>query len=345
MKNTFRYEVIEGWEQLPAGYVHGNGHGVAVDSHDRVYLLTRHDERVIVYERDGTFVTSWGEDIFTPNVHGIEIGPDDSVYITDCGDHTVRKFNPNGEQLMVIGTSGVPSDTGYKGEKEGYKGEKKVASITQRVASITRGGPPFNQPTNVAIAANGELYVCDGYGNARVHRFAADGELIQSWGEPGTGPGQFMLPHGIYIAPDGRVLVAERENDRIQFFSADGEYLDHWTHVQRPTDICIDQDGLVYVSSLRWNVGEHSFMNGPIRHNLPGHISIFDLKGNVLLRWVSADGCAPGNFFVPHTLCVDSHGDLYVGEVTYTSGVKKGLIPPDCHTFQKFTRRGSPPKA
>jgi hypothetical protein len=330
MKHSLRYEVIDGWEKSPAGYVHGNVQGVCVDSHDRIYLLTRRDSRVIVYERDGAFVTSWGEGIFTPSVHGLEIGPDDSVYIVDDGDHTVRKFNPNGEQLMVIGTPGIPSDTGYDREKRSRK---------EKIASITHGGPPFNLPANVAVAANGEIYVTDGYGNARVHRFAADGKLIQSWGEPGTGPGQFNLPHGICIAPDGRVLVSCREADRIQFFTPDGQYLDQWTHVQRPADIYIDKDGLVYVSSLRWNVGEHSFLNGPIRHNLPGHISILDLKGSVLLRWISEDGCAPGNFFVPHATCVDSHGDLYVGEVTYTSGVSKGLVPPDCHTFQKLARK------
>jgi hypothetical protein len=252
------------------------------------------------------------------------------VYTSDLGDHTVRKFTPEGEQLMVIGTPGVPSDTGFDSERG--------------LTSITRGGKPFNQPANIAIARNGDVYVADGYGNCRVHRFTPDGKLIQSWGAPGTAPGQFMMPHSICVAPDGRVLVGDRENDRIQFFTGDGEYLDQWTHVQRPTDIFIDRDGLVYVTSLRWNVGERSFRNGPIRYNLPGHISILGLDGSVLLRWVSADGCAPGNFFVPHAACVDSHGDLYVGEVTYTSGVSTGLVPPDCHTFQKFTRKGSPPK-
>ena len=330
MKNGFRFEVIEGWEQLPPGYVHGNVQGVRVDSHDRVYLVTRKDPRVIVYERDGTFVASWGESIFTPNVHWIEIGQDDSVYTSDLGDHTVRKFTPKGEQLMVLGTPGVPSDTGFDSKKG--------------LTSITRGGEPFNQPANIGIARNGELYVADGYGNARIHRFTPEGKLIQSWGSPGTAPGQFMMPHAICVAPDGRILVGDRENDRIQFFTKDGEYLDQWTHVQRPTDIFIDRDGLMYVTSLRWNVGERSFRNGPIRHNLPGHISIFAPDGSVLLRWISADGCAPGNFFVPHAACVDSHGDLYVGEVTYTSGVSKGIVPPDCHTFQKFTRKGSPPR-
>lgn len=329
MIHGFAYEVIDNWEQLPPGYVHRDVDGVAVDSRDRVYLLTRGDARVIVYEPDGTFITAWGEDIFTPRTHGITIGPDDAVYTTDDGDHTVRKFTPDGKQLMVIGTPGVASETGYDA-KEG-------------LPSIARSGPPFNRPTGIAIAANGEIYVSDGYGNARVHRFTPEGELIQSWGEPGTGPGQFNLPHGICLTDDGRVLVADRENDRIQFFSSDGEYLDQWTHVQRPTDICIDQDGLIHVSSLWWRVGEKSFTNGPIRHDLPGHINVFDPEGNVLLRWVSADRCAPGNFLAPHSLCIGSNGDLYVGEVTYTFGVSRGVAPPDCHTFQKFERKGFSP--
>ena len=319
-----RYEVVEGWEKLPPGYVHRDVDGVAVDSQDRVYLMTRGDARVIVYERDGSFVASWGEGIFTPRTHGITIGPDDLVYTVDDGDHTVRKFTPEGKQLMMIGIPGVASDTGYDGKS---------------LQSITRGGPPFNRPTNVAIAPGGDLYVADGYGNARVHRFTAEGKWIQSWGEPGTGPGQFNLPHGIRVAPDGRVLVADRENDRIQFFSPDGRYLDQWTHVQRPTDISIDRDGLVHVSELWWRVGQTSFVHGPIKHDLPGRVSVLDLLGNVLLRWTSADRSAPGNFIAPHALCTDSRGDLFVGEVTYTFAVQHGLVPPDAHTFQKFVRR------
>jgi hypothetical protein len=319
-----RFEVIEGWERLPAEYVHRDVDGVATDSRDRVYLLTRGDARVIVYERDGTFVTSWGENVFTPRTHGITIGPGDSVWTVDDGDHTVRKFTPDGKQLMIIGTPGVASDTGYDGKT---------------VKSITRGAPPFNRPTDAAIAPNGDLYVADGYGNARVHHFRADGKLIRSWGEPGTGPGQFHLPHAVLVARDGRVLVADRENDRIQFFSPEGEYLDQWTHVQRPTDIYIDRDGLVYVSELWWRVGQSSFVHGPIKYDLPGRLSVFDLEGNVLLRWCSADRCAAGNFIAPHCVCVDSRGDLYVGEVTYTFAVKNNLVPPDAHTFQKFVRK------
>jgi len=325
MAPTVKYEVVEGWEKLPSGYVHRDVVGATVDSKDRVYILTRGEPRIIVYEQNGTFLRSWGEGVFTDRTHGITIGPDGFIYTVDDGDHTVRKFTPEGKQVMLIGSPGVASDTGYDPQKG--------------LSSILRGGPPFNRPTNVAVAPNGDLYVTDGYGNARVHRFSGDGQLILSWGEPGTKPGQFMLPHGIWVTGDGRVWVADRENDRIQIFNLKGEFLDQWTHVQRPTDIFVDGEGLFYVSCLWWQVGQKSPLHGPIRHDLPGHITVLDGEGNILLRWISSDRCAPGNFVAPHGLCVDSHGDVYVGEVTYTFGVKRGVVPPNCHTFQKFARK------
>jgi hypothetical protein len=317
------YTVVEGWEQLPHGFTHRDVCGVAVDSRDRVYVLTRDDPRVIVYESDGRFVKSWGETVFTNRTHGITVGPDDFVYCVDDGDHTVRKFTPDGELLMTIGTPGVPSDTGYDG---------------RNLDTILRGGPPFNRPTNLAVAPHGELYVTDGYGNARVHRFSADGELLQSWGQPGTDPGRFNLPHGVWIATDGRVLVADRENDRIQIFSPDGEFIEQWTDVQRPTGIYIDRAGLVYVSELWWRPGQRSYVHGAIEDDRPGRVSIFDLSGKLLKRWGGPDRCAPGNFCAPHDICADSHGNVYVAEVTYTFAAKAGLVPPDCHTLQKFAR-------
>ncbi len=324
MASVPRFQVVEGWEKLPPGYQHQDVDGVAVDSRDRVYLMTRRDARVIVYEPDGSFVASWGEGIFTPRTHGIAVGPGDMVYTVDDGDHTVRKFTPDGKQVMMIGTPGKATDTGYDGKT---------------IASIKRGGPPFNRPTDVAVAPDGELYVCDGYGNARVHRFTAEGKLLQSWGEPGNGPGEFHLPHGIGVSPDNRVFVTDRENDRLQIFSRDGQFLDMWTHLQRPTDISFDKEGRVYVSELWWRVGQSSFTNGKIKWDLPGGVRVLDLQGNVLLHWCSADREAPGNFVAPHTICVDSRGDLYVGEVTWTFGVSRGGVREDAHTFQKFARK------
>jgi DNA-binding beta-propeller fold protein YncE len=327
-----RFELVPGWEQLPPEYSHRDVCGVAVDGNDRVYLLTRHVTRVLVYERDGRFVTAWGGEIFTDRTHGLRFAPDGHLYTVDDGDHTVRKFTPQGRLLMTLGTPGKASDTGYDEScwgRDTYKG----------TASIRRGGPPFNKPTGVAIAPSGDLYVCDGYANARVHRFSPEGALLQSWGEPGTGPGQFNLPHGIWVAPDGRVLVADRENERVQLFSPDGRFLSQWTDVQRPTDVYMDREGFVYVSELGWRKGDRSFARGDMEEAKPGRMSIFDLDGRLQARWGGPDGCAPGSFCAPHAACVDSRGDLYVAEVIYSFAGRRGLVPPDCHTFQKFTRR------
>jgi hypothetical protein len=316
------FRVVPDWEQLPAGYRHGDVAGVAVDSQDRVFVLTRREARCLVYEQDGTFLRSFGEEIFTERAHGLTIDAQDFVYTVDDGDHTVRKWAPDGTLLMTLGTPGVPSDTRYDGKSS---------------ASIARVGPPFNRPTNAAIAPNGDIYVADGYGNARIHRFTAEGELIGAWGEPGREPGQFVVPHGIWIADD-RVFVADRKNDRVQIFSLGGGLLEIWNHVQRPTAIYVDDTGLVYISSLWWRGGEDDLGGTTRRYDLPGGVYVLDLAGNVLLHWSSADRCAPGAFVAPHCITADSRGDIYVGEVTWTFGVQRGDIPADCHSLQKLAR-------
>jgi DNA-binding beta-propeller fold protein YncE len=321
--NALTYEVVEGWEQLPAGWSHPDVAGVAVAPNDQVYLFCRAEHPIIVYDRDGRFVKAWGEGLFQ-RPHGITIGPDGMVYCADDLDHTVRKYTPDGELIFKLGTSGQPSDTGYDGNT---------------VPSIVRGGPPFNRPTNIGLAANGDLYISDGYGNARVHHFSAAGELLHSWGEPGTGPGQFNLPHGIWVHQDGRVFVGDRENDRIQIFSPAGEYLTEWTDVIRPTQLFIDPEGLVYVSELVKQPGHRSFTRGICQEREPGRVSVFDGDGKVLARWDGPDPNASGSFCAPHSIGVDSHGDIYVAEVTRNVGVNRGYARPDCHTFQKFARR------
>ena len=125
-----------------------------------------------------------------------------------------------------------------------------------RISAVFAGQvPPFHYPTNVALAADGSLYISDGYGNARVHKFSSDGRLLLSWGEPGTGPGQFHLPHGIAVGPDGTVAVADRENSRLQFFSPDGAFLREWTQIARPCQVAIDAEGVVYVAELGYKAG------------------------------------------------------------------------------------------
>jgi DNA-binding beta-propeller fold protein YncE len=316
-----RYGVVEGWEQLPTGWEHRDVAGVAVDGEDRVFLICRGDHPIIVYDQKGKFLSSWGEGEFTYRTHGITIGPDGTVYCSDDGNHTVRQFTPTGKLLMTMGTMNKPSDTGYDGKDSIH---------------IPRAGGPFNRPTNLAVGIDGDLYVSDGYGNCRVHQFSPTGTLKRSWGVVGKGPGQFHLPHGIAVAADGRVFVCDRENDRIQIFSPDGEYLAEWTDTQRPTHLVFDAQGRAYVSELWWHQGQTSQRHGPIDQPRYGRVSVFDPDGRVLARWGTPDATASGSFAAPHGIAVDSRGDIYVAEVTWTFAVSRGHAPADCHTFQKF---------
>jgi DNA-binding beta-propeller fold protein YncE len=226
---------------------------------------------------------------------------------------------------MTLGTRGRPSDTG-------------ATSIDYR--TIRHAGPPFHYPTNLALGPSGDLYVTDGYGNARVHRFAPDGRLLQSWGQPGSGPGQFQVPHGIAVDAAGTVYVADRENSRIQLFTPEGDYLGAWTDVARPCQIFIDaRRPWVYVAELGFRAGRWPG-TGQADPGAPGgRVSVFDRDGTPQARWGGGDHpCAPGDFFAPHDLWVDSHGDLYVAEVALSAGGRTGVVPASCHTLQKFAR-------
>lgn len=318
------YALAEGWAEVPPELAYGDATGVAVGRNDSVVVLTRHPSRLLAFTADGAFVLSWGDGLFTERVHGLTIGPDGTFFIVDDGDHTVRKFSRDGELLMTLGISGRPSETGYDGKN---------------VGSTRFGGDPFNRPTNVALGPAGELFVTDGYGNARVHRFSAEGEMIGSWGQPGSGPCEFRLPHGIMVLPDERLLVADRENDRIQVFAPDGMFVEEWTNVQRPTQMAYDSlRGVIAVSELGWRAGQRSFVHG-VRDHLPSRVSILDTKGAVLDRWGGPDSEAPGNFVAAHAVAFDRSGNLYVAEVSWTIGVSQGLAQPGCHNLQKFTPR------
>jgi DNA-binding beta-propeller fold protein YncE len=235
----FRCRPIPDWARFPADWLVHEVTAVATDSQDRVFVFNRGDHPVAVFDPDGTLLFSWGEGLFT-RPHGITIGPDDAVYCTDDLGHTVRKFTPDGRLLLTLGTSGQPSDTG-------------ATSIDYR--TIQRAGPPFHYPTNVALGSAGEIYVSDGYGNACVHKFAPSGMLLHSWGEPGAGPGQFHVPHGIAVDARGNVWVADRENSRLQKFSPEGDFLIEWTGIARPCDLAFDAAGRVYVAELGYRAG------------------------------------------------------------------------------------------
>jgi DNA-binding beta-propeller fold protein YncE len=175
-----------------------------------------------------------------------------------------------------------------------------------------------------------------------VHQFSPTGQLKRSWGTPGQGPGEFFLPHGIAVHRDGRVFVCDRENDRIQIFSPDGEYLTEWTDTRRPTHVVFDGQGRSYVSELWWQPGQTSGRYGPADPNIKsGRVSVYDKDGRAIGRWGGADPVAAGNFAAPHGLAVDSRRDVYVSEVTWTFAGSRGHVPATCHTFQKFVLKGA----
>jgi streptogramin lyase len=321
-QGAFRYRVEERWAKFPGDGPAGEAVAVACDSRDRVFVFLRGPRPVQVFEPDGALVATWGEGLFA-RPHGLYIGPDDTVYCADDFDHTVRAFSPEGRLNLTLGSSGRPSDTG-------------ATSTDYR--TVRRAGPPFHFPTNLAVGPTGDLYVTDGYGNARVHRFAPDGRLLVSWGEPGSGPGQFHLPHGIAVDGDGTVYVADRENSRVQLFTAEGAYRGEWADVARPCQVFIDRrQGRVYVAELGHRAGRWSG-TGPAPAGAPGgRVSVFDRSGALLARWGGGEApCAPGDFFAPHGIWVDSRGDVYVAEVALSAGGRTGVVPASCHTLQKF---------
>jgi DNA-binding beta-propeller fold protein YncE len=319
------------WERRPDSISHRDVAGVAVDAEDQVYLFTRYDHQVLVYTAAGEFVRAWGAGTFT-NAHSITIGPDGAVYCVDNGDHSVRKFTPDGELLLTLGVPGTPSDTGYRTD---------VPVRIHNVESVARAAGPFNGCTDVAVGPDGDIFISDGYGNCRVHHFSPSGKLLNSWGEIGSGPGQFMLPHGITLTPDGRVLVADRENERIQVFRTDGGYLGELTGIQRPSSVAITPQGDVVVAELWRPADNTSFVADTIGTDQPGRLTLLSLSGEVLDRWGASadDKAAAGNLIAPHMVAVDSAGAVYVGEVTYTYGIKMGRVPEDHapHQVQKFT--------
>ncbi len=327
--HKLEYEVLEGWERLPEGWSFVEVAGVAVDSRDRVYVFNRGDHPVIIFDKEGKFLDAWGEGVFS-SAHGIFIDRHDNVYCADNFDHTVRKFTTDGTLLMTLGDTDRPADTGFKiGE-----------------SPVQYAGGPFNMVTNVAVAENGEMFISDGYGNARIHRFSAEGKLLSSWGEPGSGPGQFNLPHSVAVDRAGRVYVADRENSRLQIFTSQGDFIESWDWVNRPDDLFIDEQENLYIAELGWNVPtperpHFPFMkHPPLGHAPIARVTICDLDGNIQTQIGGGNPVLPGNFIVPHGIWADSRGDFYVGEVVKASGAIDHFAPLTCHAFQKFVRSG-----
>lgn len=311
-EGAYRYRVTgESWGRLPEGWIYREATAVAVDRADRVFVFNRGTKPMVVFDTDGNMLDSWGEGVFK-NPHGVSIDPDGNLFCVDNGDSTVRKFTPSGELLMTLGTPNKPSPP--------------------------MSGRPFSAPTHVAVSpATGEIYVADGYRNAAVHRFSPDGELMQSWGESGTDPGQFNIVHNIALDRSGRVYIADRENHRIQVFSADGRYETQWVNMSRAAAICIDTrqaEDIVYIGEYFGGIGTNNMAT-----RLGPRVTVMDTQGKVLARvGIESYGTQTGRFFSPHGIAVDSRGDIYVAEVAHSDYGKVWKVTEELRSMQKLER-------
>lgn len=292
----YQYEHVEGWGQFPGS---GDVSDVATDSAGRVYACVRlgespdgYEGEMWVFDREGNHLASWGRDIFDVP-HGLWIGPDDDIYHTDAGNHTVTKHNTDGQVLMTLGTKGKAGPP----------------------------GGPFNSPTRAVLSRSGDIFVSDGYRQNRCHRFTAKGELMLSWGSgdpvysegtgtPGTGPGEFNIPHDITVDRNDRVYVLDRGNGRLQVFTNEGDFVEQWPDVPDANDTVIDDDDIMHIAT-----GDHGIM-------------IRTLDGKSIGVW-GEKGENPGQFRGgplrggPHGLWIDSRGDVYVAEIGAPNKLQK----------------------
>ena len=306
----FVYDVIADWAKLPEGWSFREVADVVVDGRDRVYVFNRGEHPMIVFDREGNCLASWGEGMFT-RPHGLTLGADESLFCIDDEGQCIKKCSFDGKVLMTLGTPGEPAPY--------------------------QSGQPFNRPTKVALDPHtGEIYVADGYGNARVHKFSPDGEYLFSWGEYGTDPGQFNLVHSICTDREGLVYVADRESHRVQIFDSKGKYLRQWNNLHRPCGLHICGDGQEYCYIGQLSPALAINYEYP---NLGARVSIHDLSGR-RLTWLGGErrGEDPGEFMSPHGIAVDSRGDMYVAEVSW-SDIGRRLDPPrEMRCFRKLVK-------
>ncbi len=285
-------------EGTPRDHFRGDATSVGVDSQDNVYVFSRGNVPVTIFDTNGNYLGGWGEGEFV-RPHGIFIDHADDVYLIDDMGHFVQKRTKTGDVIFTLGTKGQ--------------------------AAEWQSGDMFNRPTDVAVStANGDLFISDGYGNSRVHRYDRDGKHILSWGEPGTRPGQFSLPHTICMWGDDRVVVADRENFRIQVFTVDGEFVDQW-HVHHPMSVAMGRggDAAFYVGEM----GPPPVQDGV--RNLGNKVIVLDETGAEIQSFgASLPGQGADQFLGPHGMAIDSEGSVYVAEVSWTFYYSKRPNPP-----------------
>jgi peptidylamidoglycolate lyase len=295
------YHVVHGWPALAEGYVLGQVSGVALDAHGDVLVFHRADhpwlaapDTVLITQptilrldaATGVIKEALGAGLFIVP-HGLRVDAKGHLWVTDVGLQQVFELDATGKILRSFGTAGVAGTDATH----------------------------FDQPTDVAVAPDGTLYISDGYGNSRVVELSASGAFVKEWGTFGTGPGQFDTPHSIALDDAGRVYVADRGNARIQRFDRDGKFLDEWhgQELGRPWAVTVAADGSVFVVD-----------GGDQNPTPPDHSRLLrlDQSGKVLESWGSF-GNYDGQLYWGHALAVSPGGDVFVGDVHYGMRVQK----------------------
>jgi hypothetical protein len=298
------YQVDPNFFQRPADLEWGEMVGIAIDRQGQIWLSTRATLPVQVYDSQGRFVRAWGEGMLVWS-HYIRIDQEGMIWVADAKNHAIYRCTPEGKVLLTLGTPGQP------GCDETH----------------------MNRPTDMAISRSGDVFVSDGYGNARIVHFDKQGKFVKQWGKMGTGPGEFSFPHGIVMDSQGRLYVADRSNNRIQVFDQSGKFLAQWRNLLVPWGLYVTQgkhgEDEIWAcgsSPMPWRA-EDGLLGCPPKDQL---VMRFDTTGRLLQLWTIPKGEdgkeKPGEVNWLHAIAVDAQGNLYAGDV-------KG------HRAQKFVRQ------
>jgi streptogramin lyase len=288
------YKVDPNWplEKLPGGEWTAAMSSVAIAPDGNVWTFNRGRIPVQVYSPEGRLVKFWGEGMFK-NPHTVRFDNAGNLWIVDTASQTVRKFSQDGKVLMTLGT------LDQAGEDQTH----------------------MNQPNDAAFAANGDVYVSDGYGNDRVVVFDKNGKFVRAWGKLGTGPGEFSQPHSIALDSRGRVYVADRNNSRIQIFDSSGKFLAQWKNIITPWYIVITKDDEIFIcgsSPMLWSeiLTTQSTLATPPKDQL---FMKLDTEGRLRGLWVVPKGEngkeKPGDLNWVHGMAVAADGSIYFADV------------------------------
>lgn len=280
---SYQYELLLEPLALPEDCRGWECSGLACDEEDNLYAAIRGPRcQIAVFNASGEHLRSIEIQKKINQAHGISVSSDGSILLTDSGNHAVYRLSSSGKILDVLGTPGASSDTGI---------DPVAVEIDAPYAylSIQKRGAPFHTPTKAVTGKAGQIYVSDGHRNAAVHRFSPEGQLMASWGAPGEGPGEFNTPHSIAIDHKSQnILIADRDNDRVQRFDMDGRYIDEIAGLLFPVDLCVCGD-ILYVLER------------------DGRISLYT-SGNQLVAQLGYCGSP----FIGKSLCVNGKGDIYI---------------------------------